>query len=190
MAGGIVLDASVVINLLGCGAAARVLQAIPGRHLVPDVTSREILRDPLTPGGGANPITPLVATGLIERIGLAPATMTTFIELVGAEPPNDLGDGEAAAIALASELGLPIALDDTKARRIVRERFHGLQLRSSVDLFALPSVAFALGDSLADAVFSALVHARMRVLPENDAWVRLLPGERAEACPSLKKRKR
>ncbi|HWO25413.1 MAG TPA: hypothetical protein VNO30_42020 [Kofleriaceae bacterium] len=190
MADGIVLDASIVINVLGCGAAASVLQAIPGMCLVPDVTSREIFRDPLAPGGGANPLDPLVAAGLIERVGLTPATMETFIELVGAAPPNDLGDGEAAAIALARERGLPIALDDTKARRIVRERFHGLPLRSSVDLFALPSVAVALGDALADAVFSALIHARMRVLPENDAWVRLLLGERAELCPSLKKRKR
>ena len=140
MAGGIVLDASVVINVLGCGAAARVLQAIPGRRVVPDVTSREILRDPLTSGDGSSSLDPLVAAGLIERVGLTPATMATFIELVGAAPPNELGDGEAAAIALARELGLPIALDDTKARRIVRERFHGLPLRSSVDLFALPSV--------------------------------------------------
>jgi hypothetical protein len=190
MGNGIVLDASVVINVLGCGAAARVLGAIPGRRVIADVTSREILRDPLVPGGRPDPLDSLVAAGLIERVGLLPATMEMFIELVGAEPPNDLGDGEAAAIALASALRLPIALDDTKARRIVRDEFQGIRMQSSVDLFALPSVAAALGDALADAVFSALIHARMRVLPENEAWVRLLLGDRVDECPSLKKRKK
>lgn len=187
---GVVLDASVVINILGCGAAARVLRAIPGRHVIPDITSREILRDPLAPSSPEDPLDALIAAALIERVQITAATMETFLDLVGAEPPDDLGDGEAAAIALARELGLPLALDDTKARRIVREQFPGTSMLTSVDLFALPTVAAALGDELADTVFSALIHARMRVLPENDAWVRTLLGERADQCPSLKKRKR
>jgi hypothetical protein len=44
-----ILDASVVINVLGCGKARAVLRAFPGRIIVPDVTSREILRDPVDP---------------------------------------------------------------------------------------------------------------------------------------------
>jgi predicted nucleic acid-binding protein len=187
---GIVLDASVVINVLGCGAAARVLRAIPGRRVIPDITSREILRDPLAPSSPEDPLDALIAAALIERVEITAATMETFLDLVGADPPNDLGDGEAAAIALAIALGLPLALDDTKARRIVREQFSGISMLTSVDLFALPTVAVALADELADTVFSALIHAHMRVLPENDAWVRLLLGERADHCPSLKKRKR
>jgi hypothetical protein len=55
---------------------------------------------------------------------------------------------------------------------------------------ALPSVAASLGGDLADAVFSALVNARMRVTIENEPWVLLLLGDRAASCPSLKKRRR
>ena len=190
MAEGIVLDASVVINLLGCGAADRVLAALPGRRVVADVTSREILRDPITPANYGDPLNPLVAAGLLERVELIPAAMTMFIKLVGAAPPDDLGDGEAAAIALAQELGMSIGLDDKKARRIVRDQFPGLRMHSSVDLFALPAVAATLGNDLPDVVFAALMNARMRVMPENEAWVLLLLGNRAAECPSLRKRKK
>lgn len=194
MADGAVLDASVLINLLGCGAADRVLAALPGRRVVAEVTSRELLRHPLDPQRAGNPLEPLFEAGLLERIEerieLRGATLQTFRALVGAEPPDDLGDGEAAAIALAKELSLAVALDDTKARRIVRARFPELPISSSVDLFASPPVAAALGGGLGDAVFSALVHARMRVLPENEAWVLLLLGDRAAQCPSLRRRKK
>src|SRR5450432_930005 len=118
MSDGYVLDASVVINLLGSGAADLVLAALAGRRVVPDVTSGEILRHPLMPSSRADHMEPFVKAGLIERVPLIPAAMATFIKLVGANSPDDLGDGEAAAIALAQELGLSIALDDTKARRV------------------------------------------------------------------------
>src|SRR4029077_5630888 len=130
----------VVINLLGCGAAESVLQALPTPRVVAEVTSREILRNPLTPTSRADPMGPLLPAKLIERVALLPPAMATFMKLVGANPPDDLGDGEAAAIALAQQLGIAIALDDTKARRIVREQFLGLHLISSVDIFASPSV--------------------------------------------------
>jgi len=184
MADGLVLDASVIINLLGCGAAERVLAAIPAPRVVADVTSREIIRHPLAPASRSNPMEPLLAAGLIERVALLAPALGTFIQLVGANPPNDLGDGESAAIALAQQLGVAIALDDTKARRIVREQFPTLHVVSSVDLFASPAVATALGAGLADAVFSALINARMRVSPENEAWVFLLLGERAANVPA------
>jgi predicted nucleic acid-binding protein len=187
---GLVLDASVVINLLGCGAAERVLRALPGRLVVADATSREVVRHPIPSAARGGPLQPLLEAKLVERVELMPSAMTTFISLVGAEPPDDLGDGESAAIALAEQLNLSIALDDAKARRIVRGRFSSLRLQTSVDLFSLPSVAAVLGDGLADIVFSALTNARMRVTRENEAWVLRLLGERAAECPSLRKRKK
>jgi predicted nucleic acid-binding protein len=190
MSGGYVLDASVVINLLGSGVADRVLTALDGRRVVPDVTSGEVLRHPLTSSGRGDHLEPYIRAGLVERVELLPTALATFMRLVGAESPDDLGDGESAAIALAQELGLSIALDDTKARRIVREQFSLLQMVTTVELFALPSVAAALGADLADAVFSALVNARMRVTIENEPWVLLLLGDRASSCASLKKRRK
>jgi hypothetical protein len=112
------------------------------------------------------------------------------MRLVGAATPDDLGDGESAAIALADHLDAAIALDDGKARRIAQHQFPHIRMLSSVALFSTPDVAAALGLKLADVVFSALMNSRMRVLPEDEAWVLALLGERAALCPSLKKRRR
>src|SRR4051812_34309131 len=120
----IVLDASVLINLQGCGVADRILRVMPARGIVPDVTSREIVRQP---------VDQLVAHGLIERTRLPSDAMLTFVQLVGAKPPDDLDDGEAAAIALAEHVNASIALDEKKARRIVRGRASNLLVTSTVD---------------------------------------------------------
>jgi hypothetical protein len=109
---------------------------------------------------------------------------------VGAEPPNDLGDGESAALALAHHLGMGIALDDGKARRICREHFATLQPITSVDLFAHAQVTAALGTNHVDALHSALLHARMRVLPDQREWVTRTLGQRASDFPSLHKHRK
>jgi hypothetical protein len=112
-----------------------------------------------------------------------------LLELTGAEPPDDLDDGEAAALAAGEAFGLAVALDETKGRRVAKSRLPEVPLLSSGALFADPDVGAALGPELGDALFSALVHARMRVLPEHEAWVRRLLGPRAAECPSLRKRR-
>jgi len=187
---GTVLDASVIINLLGSGLPDRILTAVPGSRLVVENTSREVMRHPLDRSSRADPVEPLIRAGLLEQVSLTAESLVTFMGLVGAESPNDLGDGESAAIAMAHHLQLAVALDDQKARRIAREKFPTLRVVSSVDLFALPEVAAALGNDLADALFSALINARMRVLPENEAWVLLLLWDRAAEAPSLRRRGR
>lgn len=191
MQGGRVFDASVIINLLGSGVAERILRVVPGSRIVVENTSREVLRHPLDRGSRNDPVAPLLAAGLLEQVPLAPDAITTFMGLVGAESPDDsLGDGESAAIAVAHHRQLVVVLDDQKARRIVGTRFSHVRLFSSVKIFALPEVANELGSDLADAVHSALINARMRVLAEDEAWVRMLLGERADEVPSMRRRRR
>jgi predicted nucleic acid-binding protein len=186
---GIVLDTSVVLNLLGSGRVASVLAAIPGRCVVVEVASGEVMRHPLD-GTTGDHLTPLVAAGLLERIPLPEAAYERFVELTGASPPDDLDDGEAATIATAEVLGLAAALDERKGRRVASSRTPSVPLVCSVELFATAEVGAALGDRLADAVFSTCVHARMRVLAEHDAWVRNLLGPVLVAqCPNLKRRR-
>lgn len=190
MHGDTVLDASVAINLLWCGEPEIVLRAIPAKLIVPDVTSREVVRDPANAAKPGDPVKRLVDAGLMERRALTSGSLGTFVDLVGAHPPDDLGDGEAAAIALASEHCIAVALDDTKARRIARERFPRMLVVSSVSLFAHREVATVLGARLADVVFCALQQARMRVLPEDAEWVAALIGDaRAAQCASLRRRR-
>jgi len=187
---GAVLDASVVINILGSGQAEKLLGALRGRWLVVEVTSRDITRHPLMPRGTNDPLAPLIAAASLEKIPLPDGALARFLELTGAEPPDDLDDGEAAALAAGEVLSLPAALDEAKGRRVARARLPGLSLLSSAEIFALPEVAIALRPQLVDAVFSALVSARMRVLPEHEPWVRALLGDaRVARCPSLRRRR-
>ena len=81
-------------------------------------------------------------------------------------------------------------IDDKKARRIGAAKFPDMRLLSTLDLLSVESVGEALGRaSLADAVFSALAHARMRVPSEFREWVVDLIGrERAVRTPSLGRR--
>lgn len=187
MTNGLVLDASVIINVLGSGFAERILTALSTRLIIADVTSREIIRNPLDPSDRANPIEGLVARGVIERISVNGDALHTFISLVGATPPDDLGDGESGAIALAAHLDVAVALDDGKARRVCRNRFPQVKIVASVDLLTHPSVCIALGSDLADAVHGAMNHARMRVLPEHRHLVSGILGPRADAFPILRK---
>jgi hypothetical protein len=53
---------------------------------------------------------------------------------VGAPAGDALGDGEAAAIAVAVSRGLDLVIDDRKARRIVRERFDQVRTYWTVDV--------------------------------------------------------
>lgn len=191
MPAGRVFDASVIINLLGSGVAERILRVLPGSRIVVENTSREVIRHPLDRTNRADPVAPLLAAGLLEQVSLTADSLTTFMGLVGAESPDDsLGDGESAAIAVAHHQQLVVALDDQKARRIAGDRFPQLRLVSSVKVFALPEVAAELGNDLANAVHSALINARMRVLAEDEAWVRMLLGDRADEAPSMQRPRR
>jgi hypothetical protein len=190
MTNGVVLDTSVILNLLGSGRADRILGALRGRKVVVAATSREVIRHPLAPNATRDPLEPLLAAGLLEKAQLPDQTLPRFLELTGAEPPDDLDDGEAAALVAGEVFGLAVALDEAKGRRVAKGCLPGVALLSSGALFADAAVAAALGSELADAVFSALVHARMRVLPEHDTWVRgLIGADRIAQCPSLRRKR-
>lgn len=187
MSAGVILDTSVMLNLLGGGHVESVLAALPGRRVIVEVASGEVLRHPLG-GTASDHVAPLVAAGLLERIPLPESAHERFLELVSASHPDGLDDGEAATIATAEVLGLVAALDERKGRRIARSRTPPIPLVCSVEIFAMAEVGTALRGQLADAVFSACFHARMRVLPEHDAWVRKLLGPaRVAQCPNLKR---
>ena len=190
MTSGVVLDTSVILNILGSGQAEAILAALDCRKVIVTVTSREVLRHPLEPSSPRDPIAPLVAAGLVEKVMLEDAALSRFVQLAGAAPPNGLDDGEAAALAMGEALDFHVAIDEKKGRRVAQSNLPLVRLLSSGAIFSDSAIAKALGSALDGAVFSALVHARMRVLPEHDAWVRQLLGdERVAQCPSLRVRR-
>ena len=185
---GLVLDASVIINLLGSGCAETILAAMPMRCLVVNETRKEVRVHPLERTKMGDPVAPLLDLGVLEQVSLSEHSLAMFMKLVGAPGTDALDDGEAAALAVAHDLKLTVAIDEKKGRRIAREQLPEVEVLSTVDIFALPEIAAELGDRLSDAIFSALLYARMRVHPEREAWVRLIVGEHVAQCPSLKLR--
>lgn len=188
---GVVLDASVVINLLATGRFADILGAIPMARRVTAQAWGEVCLDPREQPRvrRVGLLDPFLAAGLLTREPLDATMAELFLDLTGAESPNDLGDGESATIAYAAVTGCVAVLDERKAIGLCRRRFPLLPIMTTVDLIRLPEVHAGLGDDgLVEALFAALRFARMSVPQEHRAWVRALLGpERLASCPSARR---
>lgn len=183
----LVADTSTIINLIATGRAAQIIRAFPNKFVIEQTVMVELEFGRLRGRTDAEAAERLAATRVIEIARLGPVGLDHFETLVAGPAINTLNDGEAATIALAVEIGALPVIDERKAHRICRDRFPSLQARSTLDLLAHPNVEGVLGLSeLADAVFQALITARMRVPADNMAWVLGLIGpEQAAQCPSL-----
>lgn len=166
----LVLDAGAVLNLLATGRAAEIAAAV-GRLLFVEPSASAYLpttRDSAQVGPAA--LADLARVGAVTVRRLDDHGYATFLDLVGAVPPDDLGDGEAAAIALAVACGGTMVIDGGKAARVA-ETHLGTPSLHTLDLLAAPAVSQALGHpGLVDAISGAIA-ARMRVPPTFRAWV-------------------
>jgi predicted nucleic acid-binding protein len=183
----LVLDASVLINILGTGSPDAVLRAMNRAVLVDEVALREVTIDPFTGKSPDNLLVRLRTNSLIEVISMDADAYNLFIGLTGAEPPDDLDDGEAATLAQAAHKKYVAVIDEKKATRIAGVHYPEVVLLNSLDLLAAPELLRQCGrDGLADIVYHALRNARMRVPSCQQAWiVNLLGDERAQQCSSL-----
>ncbi len=180
----IVLDASVVINLLACGDAARLLKALDRKAVVPRQVVAEIAREPIRHADDANSFPRLLQSGLLQSHELEDAHYLTFLDLVGAAAPDSLGDGEAATIATAEQLKCMAIIDERKATRVARARRPTHLPACTLDLYSCSQLASAYSkDDLAALVFNSMLHARMRIPADRRAWVvELIGEERATQC--------
>lgn len=183
----LVVDASVIISLNATGCAEAILEALPHRIAVVDTVVDEIKRGLRRGRLDASKLDALLDAGLLEVVRLGPHGLLRFESLVVGSAGHTLDDGEAATLGYAEEAGGRALIDERKARRIASERHASIPLGCTVDLLSCESVTRALGPKgVADAIHSALVGARMRVLNEHMAWVvKLIGDERAVTCPSL-----
>ena len=185
----VVADTSVTISLNATGFPEAILNALPNRVVVTEEVALELEAGRQNGRNDADALCTLAATGRIEIVRLGNAGIGYFTALVSGSAAQTLDDGEAATIAYALEYSATALIDERKANRICAERFSGLTTGCTVDLLAHDGVEAALGrDSLADAVFNALYHGRMRVLAQHIDWVvNLIGPERAIQCASLPK---
>lgn len=183
----LVADASTVINLNATGCAREVIRALPNRLLVVDVVPVELAAVRHRQRQDAGLLDELVASELIEIVGLDDRSAECFEQLVVGPAATTLDDGEAATIAYAVRQNAMAIIDERKANRICAESFPHLRVGCTVDIFTHPNMERDLGrKKLSDAVFNALYQGRMRVFRHHVEWVVGLIGvERAGACVSL-----
>lgn len=183
----IATDASTVINLNATGCVRDIVRALGSKFVVVDIVQAELDAGRRSGRRDADLLNELLANGLFELVQLDAAAMVHFENLVIGPAVATLDDGEAATIAYSITGGATAAIDERKATAICAKRFVGLSVCSTVDILARPDVQNSLGkEELSVAVFRALKHGRLRVLPHNVQWVVDLIGpEQASACTSL-----
>ncbi len=117
----LLLDSSVLINVLATNREYEILQIFPAGAGVCAAVEAEALflrSEQSTAPPSRILFTPLIDCGLLKRYELRDDTeMTAYVELAA-----DLDDGEAMTLAIAHQRGLAVATDDRKARRIANQR--------------------------------------------------------------------
>lgn len=185
----LVLDASCLINLLGTGSSASVLGVIPSTVLIEEHPFREIRRHPIEGRDHASELRALQRNGLLEIVSLSESGNRIFRNFGATSLVVELDDGEAATIAYVVSEGdsmVPI-IDERKATRVYQERWPRRPIIDTVTLFQMLTKHQRLSERVArDAIYSALLHARMQVAPSIRSWVVDLIGrQRAAECSSL-----
>ncbi|BGD56279.1 TPA: hypothetical protein ACNRRD_004790 [Pseudomonas aeruginosa] len=185
----LVLDASVIINLLATGHANAILQALAVPLYVTDNVVREIEQGAVNGRPEPALLAELISNQALIVKELTGTALEDFFGMVSGHTSGSLGDGEAATLALAYRNGLSAAIDEKKATRIAAERFETLRLVTTVDILASPLVQQSLGnEALTGATLQALRRARMQVREHQFDWIAKLIGmENVRTCPSLKR---
>lgn len=169
-----VLDASVVINLLGTKEPVAILEGLGNKCLIEQRTLREVCRHPI-PDLLAEPVlAELMAKKLLEEVRMNEAEYEVYLSYLTPPLGTRLDVGESAALALAGRSACVI-LDERKARRAAAS--------------AVPSIPFA--STLQLVLTSAhrsgwdVAHAR-RLVEEAIRSARMAPPkEEAELLASL-----
>jgi len=183
----LILDASVLINILGTGLSDVILKGLNRIVLVDEIALREVTIDPFSRKGPAEVLGGLRKSGLIEVINMGSEAYDLFIGLTGGDPPDDLDDGEAATLAQAAFGNYVAVIDERKATRIAGSCFPNIALLNSLDLLTSQDLLRENGrDAVANLVYLALRNSRMRVASSERQWIfDLLGDNRARECASL-----
>ena len=185
----VVLDASVIINLLATANASAILQALKADLVVTGNVVREINQGAANGRSESKHLAELIDFRVLRMEELGGTSLEHFFDMVSGHTSDSLGDGEAATLAFAYGNGCSAAIDEKKATRIASERFEAMKLVTTVDILASERVQASLGhEALAKATLEALQGARMQVRLHQFEWVAQLIGESNLAnCRSLRR---
>lgn len=181
----LILDTSVLINLYASTYGACILTALPNDVQVPELVATELEHETSKTNGEHQFIQELVASSKVQLVALNDREWRVYAALVSSSP--SLGDGEAAAIAIAAcRHHLPV-IDERKGRLQAQIHCAGRLPHWSLDIFRHPQVVTALGavDSI-NALYLALRDGRMRIHEDHcDHVVNFIGLQRALECSSL-----
>ena len=162
----IVLGAGALLNLLGTGCAPKILVACGRRFLAERGITLRLPKGLAT----SNDSEELFAGGILRLEALPLASSGILLALSGAPPPDDLGDEEAACIALAYGMNGAAVLDDVKPQRLAANTLESGALHS-LDLMSTDAVQEALGRSaIREALDRARRDVRLRIPARFQDW--------------------
>lgn len=150
--GALVLDASVVINLLATERPWEILSCQGASAVVPEQVVAEVRRCPVTRKAFDDKRHPLRISPNVSVEALSLAELDLFVDLAAS-----MGDGEAASITLAVSRGFSLAIDDRRARKIAGTRFPALRLWWSTQLLRAREVKSAFSKEEADGFVEAAI---------------------------------
>lgn len=187
----VVLDASVLINLVVVADPGAILRALCQPQIV-NIAAREVRRNPRNGTRGDAVLGPLIQSRLLSLVEMDEEESQLFVDLVSSPSPDDLDDGEAATLACATRRNLVPLIDERKAHRVLRERFPDTRGRSTIGIYQrLLADGVFRPDYIRVCVYDSLRYARMRVVPGDLGWVTdLLRPEQLANCPSISPRYR
>jgi predicted nucleic acid-binding protein len=156
----VVIDACSALNLLATGRSVEFLRALNWSLLVlPEVRHEaQRLRGPLDEEG--QPTWSPADWASLEQAAL--------MTLHATEPPNEsfidalisaaeyLTDVDAASVALAGSLGLPLLSDDNKVRKVFQRLYPALELKATLSLIRDASNHLGLNPEALHDVLNAL----------------------------------
>jgi predicted nucleic acid-binding protein len=185
----LVLDSSVVINLLATGQPEPILRALDMPIMVTENVVREIEAGATSGHQQFDHLMRLIDDGLVQLVKLEGQVLQAFFEIVSGTTSETLGDGEAATLAFAHATEYLAAIDEKKATMLASRRFATLRIATTIDILAHARVRAVLGErALADATLAALRMARMQARDYQLDWVLEVIGhENAAACSSLRR---
>lgn len=178
----LILDASVLINLLGTRRIDQLTRACPQALLVPMPALHEVTLNPVSKTSLGSEFDQLLADSRLRLIELKGHEADMVVEL-----SSSLGLGESSVISVAKAREEAVVLDDKKAIGVAN-RLGVVDQFCSLDLIAQSAVESVLGEKEVQlAVFDALRFSRMRVLPHHHSWITgFLTQEQLNQCSSLK----
>ncbi|MGE4242092.1 hypothetical protein [Ramlibacter sp.] len=167
-----ILDASVLINLLGCGQCVAVLEGLGEKCLMEERTLKEVCKHPIPGFDHAETLRILRSSGTLEEVRMTDEEYETYLTFVSGPLGTRLDDGESAALAI-SRRGASIIIDERKARRrIVADSTFasGVAVASTLQLMLTSGHRQAWTvRKIQELVNSARQHARMGVPKEDSA---------------------